>query len=82
MNYELLRNLQEAEALSQELLLRLRRTQDQLPDMVGGELLKLYQQAAPQGDPNGAAAGFNPGAAPNANPNDGVVDADFEEVKD
>lgn len=46
MNYELLRNLQEAEALSQELLLRLRRTQDQLPDMVGGELLKVYQQAA------------------------------------
>ena len=45
MNYELLRNLQEAEALSQELLLRLRRTQEQLPDMVGGELLKLYQQA-------------------------------------
>ena len=41
---------------------------------------KLYQQAAPQGDPN--AAGFNPGAAPNGNPNDGVVDADFEEVKD
>ena len=41
---------------------------------------KLYKQAAPQGDPN--AAGFNPGAAPNGNPNDGVVDADFEEVKD
>ena len=40
---------------------------------------KLYKQAAPQGDPN--AAGFNPGAA-QGNPNDGVVDADFEEVKD
>ena len=40
---------------------------------------KLYQQAAPQGDPNAAGAGFNPGAGA---PNDGVVDADFEEVKD
>ena len=40
---------------------------------------KLYQQAAPQGDPNAAGAGFNPGAG---KPNDGVVDADFEEVKD
>jgi len=44
---------------------------------------KLYKQAAPQGDPN--AAGFN-GAGPNAGfngkPDDGVVDADFEEVKD
>ena len=48
---------------------------------------KLYKQSAPQGDPNG---GFNPGAGFNGNPNggfngkpdDGVVDADFEEVKD
>jgi molecular chaperone DnaK len=40
---------------------------------------KLYQQAAPQGDPNAAGAGFNPGAG---KPDDGVVDADFEEVKD
>ena len=40
---------------------------------------KLYKQAAPQGDPNAAGAGFNPGAGA---PNDGVVDADFEEVKD
>lgn len=39
---------------------------------------KLYQQAAPQGDPNAAGAGFNGGAKPD----DGVVDADFEEVKD
>ena len=36
---------------------------------------KLYQQQAPQGDPTG---GYNPGAAPD----DGVVDADFEEVND
>jgi len=36
---------------------------------------KLYQQQAPQGDPG---AGYNPGAAPD----DGVVDADFEEVND
>ena len=48
---------------------------------------KLYKQSAPQGDPNG---GFNPGAGFNGSPNggfngkpdDGVVDADFEEVKD
>ena len=40
---------------------------------------KLYQQAAPQGDPN-AAGGFN--EAPNSKPDDGVVDADFEEVND
>ena len=49
---------------------------------------KLYKQSAPQGDPNGA--GFN-GAGPNGGfngspnggkPDDGVVDADFEEVKD
>ena len=37
---------------------------------------KLYQNAAPQGDPN--AAGFN--SAPNGG--DDVVDADFEEVND
>ena len=44
---------------------------------------KLYQQAAPQGDPNAAGAGFNGGAGFNAGkPDDGVVDADFEEVKD
>ncbi len=46
---------------------------------------KLYKQSAPQGDPNAAGAGFNPGADFNGgagNPNDGVVDADFEEVKD
>ena len=36
---------------------------------------KLYQQANPQGNPGA-------GAAPNGNPNDGVVDADFEEVND
>ena len=36
---------------------------------------KLYQQQAPQGDPTG---GYNPGAAAD----DGVVDADFEEVND
>jgi len=36
---------------------------------------KLYQQQAPQGDPG---AGYNPGAAAD----DGVVDADFEEVND
>ena len=45
---------------------------------------KLYKQSAPQGDPN--AGGFN-GAGPNGGfnggkPDDGVVDADFEEVKD
>ena len=40
---------------------------------------KLYQQAAPEGDPNAAGAGFNPGAGA---PNGDVVDADFEEVKD
>ncbi len=36
---------------------------------------KLYQQQAPQGNPTG---GYNPGAAAD----DGVVDADFEEVND
>lgn len=35
---------------------------------------KLYQQ---QGGPQGGAAGPNPGAS-----DDGVVDADYEEVKD
>ena len=35
---------------------------------------KLYQQ---QGGPQGGAAGPNPGT-----PDDGVVDADYEEVKD
>ena len=43
---------------------------------------KLYQQANPQGAPNG---GFNGGfnqTPPTGNPDDGVVDADFEEVKD
>ena len=39
---------------------------------------KLYQNAAPQGDPNAAGAGFN-GAS---NGGDDVVDADFEEVND
>ena len=44
---------------------------------------KLYKQAAPQGDPNAAGQGFNPGAGFNGGkPDDGVVDADFEEVKD
>ena len=42
---------------------------------------KLYKQAAPQGDPN-AGGGFNGGAGFNGKPDDGVVDADFEEVKD
>ena len=41
---------------------------------------KLYQGAAPQGDPNAAGAGFN--GAPNGGNDDGVVDADFEEVDD
>ena len=42
---------------------------------------KLYKNAAPQGDPN---AGANPGtgAQPNGGNDDGVVDADFEEVND
>ena len=39
---------------------------------------KLYQNAAPQGDPNAAGAGFNG----NPGNDDGVVDADFEEVND
>ena len=39
---------------------------------------KLYRQSAPQGDPN---PGFN-GNPGNNGPDDGVVDADFEEVKD
>ena len=38
---------------------------------------KLYKNAAPQGEPN-PGAGYNPGSAPD----DGVVDADFEEVND
>ena len=40
---------------------------------------KLYQNAAPQGEPN---ANANPGAGaqPNGGNDDGVVDADFEEV--
>ena len=38
---------------------------------------KLYQNAAPQGDPN-PGAGYNPGPSND----DGVVDADFEEVND
>ena len=36
---------------------------------------KMYQNAAPQGDPNAAAGGTKPN-------DDGVVDADFEEVND
>ena len=42
---------------------------------------KLYQNAAPQGEPN---ANANPGAGaqPNGGNDDGVVDADFEEVND
>ena len=47
---------------------------------------KLYKQSAPQGDPNaGFNGGFNgnPGGGFNGGkPDDGVVDADFEEVKD
>ena len=46
---------------------------------------KLYKNAAPQGDPNAAAgAGQNYGAPGNGgnSGDDGVVDADFEEVKD
>ena len=42
---------------------------------------KLYKNAAPQGDPN--AAGANPGAGAqggNQPGDDGVVDADYEEV--
>ena len=38
---------------------------------------KLYQNAAPQGDPN---ANPGAGAQPNGGSDDGVVDADFEEV--
>ena len=38
---------------------------------------KLYQNAAPQGDPNAAPGA---GAQPNGGNDDGVVDADFEEV--
>ena len=44
---------------------------------------KLYQQANPQGAQGGQ--GFNPGdfnGAQGGKPDDGVVDADFEEVKD
>ena len=40
---------------------------------------KLYQNAAPQGDPN--AAGAAGGAQNNGAGDDGVVDADYEEVK-
>ena len=44
---------------------------------------KLYQQAAPQGDPNGSGFNGNPAGGFNGGkPDDGVVDADFEEVKD
>ena len=38
---------------------------------------KLYQNAAPQGDPNATPGA---GAQPNSGNDDGVVDADFEEV--
>ena len=38
---------------------------------------KLYQNAAPQGDPNATPGA---GAQPNGGNDDGVVDADFEEV--
>ena len=38
---------------------------------------KLYQNAAPQGDPNAAPGA---GTQPNGGNDDGVVDADFEEV--
>ena len=38
---------------------------------------KLYQNAAPQGDPNATPGA---GAQPNGGSDDGVVDADFEEV--
>ena len=38
---------------------------------------KLYQHAAPQGDPNATPGA---GAQPNGGNDDGVVDADFEEV--
>ena len=40
---------------------------------------KLYKNAAPQGDPN---ANPGAGAQPNGGNDDGVVDADFEEVND
>ena len=42
---------------------------------------RLYKQSAPQGDPNAGFTG-NPGGGFNGKPDDGVVDADFEEVKD
>ena len=42
---------------------------------------KLYQNAAPPGDPNAAAGAQNAGAQGGAG-DDGVVDADYEEVKD
>ena len=41
---------------------------------------KLYQNAAPQGD--AGAAGFNGAAGAAGAADDGVVDADFEEVND
>ncbi|MGM9650383.1 MAG: molecular chaperone DnaK [Faecousia sp.] len=46
---------------------------------------KLYKNAAPQGDPNAAAGAGQNYSAPGNGGNggdDGVVDADFEEVKD
>ena len=42
---------------------------------------RLYKQANPQGEQN-PGAGFNGQANQGGKPDDGVVDADFEEVKD
>ena len=42
---------------------------------------KLYQNAAPQGDANAAAGAAGAGQQAGGN-DDGVVDADYEEVKD
>ena len=42
---------------------------------------KLYKNAAPQGDPNAAAAGAAGNGPQNGAGDDGVVDADYEEVK-
>ena len=42
---------------------------------------KLYKNAAPQGDPNAAQNAGQAGPQAGGN-DDGVVDADYEEVKD
>ena len=57
---------------------------DELQQAVYELSSKVYQQAAPQGDPNAAGAqGFDPnaGGSDNGGNNDGFVDADYTEVK-